>query len=133
MVGTRVDGQSLSVDVMEFIRPDGLVDIAKLGLTLAEGKRPLAQVQPSGKLEKRRLKRRLPQRKCRNSVISATMGKAATMQANARARGQPPRCNDAPEPDEPRQEQSDAAAGVGPGGVALIRNADQLHETSRSY
>jgi hypothetical protein len=30
---------------MEFIRPDGLVDIAKLGLTLAEGKQLLAQVQ----------------------------------------------------------------------------------------
>ena len=26
---TGVDGQSLSVDVMEFIRPDDLVDIAK--------------------------------------------------------------------------------------------------------
>jgi hypothetical protein len=30
---------------MEFIRSDGLVDIAKLGLTLAEGKQLLAQVQ----------------------------------------------------------------------------------------
>ena len=45
LVRTGVDGQSLSVDVMEFIRPDGLVDIAKLGLTLAEGKQLLAQVQ----------------------------------------------------------------------------------------
>ncbi len=45
LVRTGVDGQSLSVDVMEFIRPDGLVDVAKLGLTLAEGKQLLAQVQ----------------------------------------------------------------------------------------
>ena len=45
LVRTGVDGQSLSVDVMEFIRPDGLVDIAKLGLTLAEAKQLLAQVQ----------------------------------------------------------------------------------------
>ena len=45
LVRTGVDGQSLSVDVMEFIRADGLVDIAKLGLTLAEGKQLLAQVQ----------------------------------------------------------------------------------------
>ena len=30
---------------MEFIRAEGLVDIAKLGLTLAEGKQLLAQVQ----------------------------------------------------------------------------------------
>jgi hypothetical protein len=45
LVRTGVDGQSLSVDVMEFIRPDGLVDIAKLGLTLADGKQLLVQVQ----------------------------------------------------------------------------------------
>ena len=45
LVRTGVDGQSSSVNVMEFIRPDGLVDIAKLGLTLAEGKQLLAQVQ----------------------------------------------------------------------------------------
>jgi hypothetical protein len=73
---------------MEFIRPDGLVDTAKLGLILAEGKQPLAQVQPTGELEKHRLQRRLPQRKCRTNTISATRGKAATIQANVGARGQ---------------------------------------------
>jgi hypothetical protein len=35
----------LSVDITEFIRSDGLGDIAKLGLTLANGKPLLAQVQ----------------------------------------------------------------------------------------
>ena len=45
LVRTGVDGQSLSFDVMEFSRPDGLGDIAKLGLTLAEGKPLLAEVQ----------------------------------------------------------------------------------------
>ena len=41
LVGTGVDGQSRSFDVMEISRPDGLGDIANLGLTLAEGKRLL--------------------------------------------------------------------------------------------
>jgi hypothetical protein len=45
LVGNGVDGQSPSFDVMEFIRSYGLVDIVKLGLTLAEGKQLLAQVQ----------------------------------------------------------------------------------------
>ena len=45
LVGTGVDGQSRSFDVMEISRPDGLGDIANLGLTLAEGKRLLASVQ----------------------------------------------------------------------------------------
>jgi hypothetical protein len=45
LVGTGLDGQSQSFDVMEISRPDGIGDIANLGLTLAEGKRLLAGVQ----------------------------------------------------------------------------------------
>src|SRR5277367_6785804 len=45
LVGAGVDGQSRSFDVMEISRPDGVGDIANLGLTLAEGKRLLAGVQ----------------------------------------------------------------------------------------
>ena len=45
LVGTRVDGQTVGVDIMEFNRPDCLEDIANLGLTLAEGKQLLARVQ----------------------------------------------------------------------------------------
>ena len=36
LVGTGIDGQSRSFDVMEISRPDGLGDIASLGLTLAD-------------------------------------------------------------------------------------------------
>jgi hypothetical protein len=45
LVGTEVDGQSRSSDVMEISRPDGLGDIANLGLTLAEGKQLLGHRQ----------------------------------------------------------------------------------------
>ena len=45
LIGTGVDGQSRSFDVIEISRPDGLGDIANLGLMLAEGKRLLAEVQ----------------------------------------------------------------------------------------
>ena len=45
LVETGVDGQCRSFDVIEISRPDGLGDIANLGLTLAEGKRLLAGVQ----------------------------------------------------------------------------------------
>jgi hypothetical protein len=45
LVGTESDGQSQSFDVMPISRPDGLGEIANLGLTLAEAKRLLAQVQ----------------------------------------------------------------------------------------
>jgi len=45
LVGTGIDGPSISVNVMEFDRPDCLEDIANLGLTLAEGKQLLARVQ----------------------------------------------------------------------------------------
>ena len=45
LVGTGVDGQSRRFDVMAISRPDGLGDIANLGLTLAEGKQLLAAVQ----------------------------------------------------------------------------------------
>src|ERR1700733_7704008 len=45
LVGTEIDGQSRSCEVMAISRPDGLGDIAALGLTLAEAKQLLAQVQ----------------------------------------------------------------------------------------
>ena len=40
---TGADGQSRSFDVIELSRPEGLGDIASLGLTLAEGKRATVQ------------------------------------------------------------------------------------------
>ena len=46
LVGTGIDGQSRSFDVMPISRPDGLGEIANLGLTLAEAKLLLAQVAP---------------------------------------------------------------------------------------
>jgi hypothetical protein len=45
LVGTGIDGQSRSFDVMEISRPDGLGDLANLGLTLAEAKQLLEHVQ----------------------------------------------------------------------------------------
>src|SRR3984885_7778890 len=45
LVGTGMDGQSQSFDVMAIGRPDGLGDIANLGLTLTEAKQLLVQVQ----------------------------------------------------------------------------------------
>src|ERR1700749_446354 len=45
LVGMGIDGQSRSFDVMTISRPDGRGDIANLGLTLAESKLLLAQVQ----------------------------------------------------------------------------------------
>jgi len=45
LVGTGIDGQSRSFDVMVISRPDGLGEIANLGLTLAEAKLLLVQVQ----------------------------------------------------------------------------------------
>ena len=45
LVRMGIDGQSQSFDVMTISRPDGLGDIADLGLTLAEAKLLLAQVQ----------------------------------------------------------------------------------------
>jgi hypothetical protein len=45
LVGTGIDGAPISVNIMEFDRPDCLADIASLGLTLAEGKQLLALVQ----------------------------------------------------------------------------------------
>ena len=44
LVETDIDGQSRSVDVMAITRPDGLREIANLGLTLAEAKQLLSQV-----------------------------------------------------------------------------------------
>jgi hypothetical protein len=45
LVGMGIDGQSRSFEVMAINRPDDLGDIANLGLTLADGKLLLAQVQ----------------------------------------------------------------------------------------
>jgi hypothetical protein len=45
LVGMGNDGQSRRLNVMAISRPDDLGDIANLGLTLAEGKLLLAQVQ----------------------------------------------------------------------------------------
>ncbi len=45
LVGTGIDGQCRSFDVMAISRPDGLCEIANLGLSLAEAKQLLAQVQ----------------------------------------------------------------------------------------
>jgi hypothetical protein len=45
LVGRETDGQSRSCEVMAISRPDDLGDIAALGLTLAEAKQLLAQVQ----------------------------------------------------------------------------------------
>jgi hypothetical protein len=45
LVGTEIDGQSRCCEVMVLSRPDGLGDIATLGLTLAESKQLLVQVQ----------------------------------------------------------------------------------------
>jgi hypothetical protein len=45
LVGMGIDGQSRRLNVMAISRPDDLGDIANLGLTLAEGKLLLAQVQ----------------------------------------------------------------------------------------
>jgi hypothetical protein len=45
LVGTEIDGQSRSCKVMAISRPDGLGEIAAWGLTLAEAKQLLVQVQ----------------------------------------------------------------------------------------
>jgi len=45
LVGAGIDGQSRSFEVMAISRPEGLGDIAALGLTLAEAKQLLVQVQ----------------------------------------------------------------------------------------
>ena len=45
LVGTEIDGQSRSCEVMAISRPDGLGDIANLGITLSEAKQLLVQVQ----------------------------------------------------------------------------------------
>ena len=45
LVSIGAEGEEHSTDVMRIARPDDLADLAALGLTLAEGKRPLAGVQ----------------------------------------------------------------------------------------
>src|ERR671912_1313084 len=45
LVSIGAEGEERGTDVMRVARPDGLADLASLGLTLAEGKRLLAGVQ----------------------------------------------------------------------------------------
>jgi hypothetical protein len=45
LVGTEIDGQSRSYELMAITRPDSLGDIADLGMTVAEAKQLLVQVQ----------------------------------------------------------------------------------------
>ena len=45
LVGMGIDGQSRSFEGMTISRPDGLVDIANLGITVCEAKQLLVQVQ----------------------------------------------------------------------------------------
>src|SRR4051812_17670477 len=45
LIGTGMDSQSRSFDVMAISRPDRLDDIANLGMTLSEAKQLLGQVQ----------------------------------------------------------------------------------------
>jgi hypothetical protein len=45
LVGTGIDGQSRGCQVMAITRPDGLGDIANLGMTPSEAKQLLVQVQ----------------------------------------------------------------------------------------
>jgi hypothetical protein len=45
LVEVGIDGQSRSFDVMAISRPDGLGDVANLGMTLSEAKQLLGQVQ----------------------------------------------------------------------------------------
>src|SRR3954452_16797614 len=45
LVGMGIDGQSRSFDVMAISRPDRLGDVTSLGMTLAEAKQLLGQVQ----------------------------------------------------------------------------------------
>ena len=45
LVETGADAPSRSADLMEICRPEGLGEIADLGLTLAEAKRLLTSVQ----------------------------------------------------------------------------------------
>jgi hypothetical protein len=45
LVVTGIDDPSISVNIMEFDRPDCLEDVTNLGLTLAKGKQRLALVQ----------------------------------------------------------------------------------------
>ena len=45
LIATGEDDRCPSADLMEICRPEGLVDIANLGLTLSEAKQVLANVQ----------------------------------------------------------------------------------------
>ena len=45
LVQTGAEGEDPGTDLMEISRPDGLGDIAKLGLNLSEAKQLLANVQ----------------------------------------------------------------------------------------
>jgi hypothetical protein len=71
LVGTEIDGQSRSCEVMAISRPDNLGDIAALGLTLAEAKLLLVQVQ-----QERSLRRRLASTRCFGLTVSHAAGGA---------------------------------------------------------
>jgi hypothetical protein len=45
LVSIGAEGEEHGTDVMRLARPDDLTDLARLGLTLAEGKRLLAGIQ----------------------------------------------------------------------------------------
>ena len=45
LIGTRIDDPSISVNIIEFYRPDCLEEITNLGLTLAERKQLLVLVR----------------------------------------------------------------------------------------
>ena len=47
LVGIGIDGQSRSYEVMAITRPDGLGDIANLGLTLSEARQLLVRAEPA--------------------------------------------------------------------------------------
>jgi hypothetical protein len=70
LVGAGIDGQSRSFDVMPISRPDGLGEIANLGLTLTEAKLLLAQVQ------QRSLPRRPTTTRCFGRTVSHAAGSA---------------------------------------------------------
>ena len=69
LVGTGIDGPSISVNIMEFNRPDSLEDITNLGLTLDEG-------SSCWRSSSRRSSPRksAPTRYCGRPVVPATAG-----------------------------------------------------------
>jgi hypothetical protein len=63
LITTGDDARCLSTDLIEICRPEGLGDIANLGLTLPEAKQLLARVQRavvSGQADSHGLQRKMP-------------------------------------------------------------------------